>query len=304
MYLCEDQMMAFLKAARPRGGVLLATAMARVLEGAFREALDACEEAEPHLRMSGGAGGQDAVFLQGLRQVACYWTGQLDELRRTYLRAADLHRLRGDRFARVHLTTQFGWLSALMDDDVARAQALLGEAAAVWTPREVVTQQLMLAVAGVNALLYAGRLDEASQRLADDGRALRPSGLLLVPVHKLRWNGLCARVALARAEAGEPVSRVLRGRLRPAAWRGAPWAEGLRLLMRGRLQVVTSQEEAVDTLREAADVLGAGGMEALRQGARWRWACLRGDAGEARAAVDFFARQGCARPEVWARFIG
>jgi len=295
---------------RSQGGLLLARAMTHVFAGAFGRALEACDRADPYFAVSGSEGVQDAILLQGLRQMALYWTGRLDELRRVYLRGADLHRSRGDRFARVHLTTQFGWLAPLLVDDLQRAQTLLAEADEVWSTGGYQTQRLTLTLARVNALLYAGQVEEAAAMVASEHRAIQRSGLLLVAAHRLRWNGLHCRVLMASIEAGgsDPrAGRDLHRRLKMKRWQGVVWAGGIRRVLLGRLQAASGDTEgAIATLLEAEEELGSHGLEGIRQSARWRRGHLMGgERGEelVQDAERFFSGQGCVRAARWAQWI-
>ena len=133
---------------------------------------------------------------------------------------------RNDRAARVGLDLSITWLVHLLrEDDAKGAWAVLDALPGIWGRALQPEQELRLAIAQVQLLLYEQRLDEAAQILDHPPRAVRRLWrFILIPFY---WHLCRGRLALMRGEEG-----VVRQRIRALEALGEPVTLGAAGLLR------------------------------------------------------------------------
>jgi serine/threonine-protein kinase len=154
---------------------------------------------------------------------------------------------RQDRAARVGVDLSIGWLVRLLrDDDPTAAWAVLDALPGVWGRELQVEQQLRLAIAQAQILLYEGRLDDAAALLDRPPRAVkRLWRFRLIPFY---WHLCRGRLALMRGE-----HTIARRSVRALEALGEPAARGAAgLLTVGLLRADQADSAVIEEATHAA----------------------------------------------------
>ncbi|MCE9575875.1 MAG: serine/threonine-protein kinase PknK, partial [Deltaproteobacteria bacterium] len=291
-------------AAHPHAHAILvgARGQAAFLAGRYREALDACTEAEALFRdhCPGATREVNTVRLWCARSLM--QLGELQELARRTPALLRECRDRGDRYGDVSLRAAAYPLVLLCADDPGQARAEVAAAEAGWTSVGYHVQHYYALATRVAIALYVGDAAHARVIAQANARQVRSSLLSRIQVVRLASLELVGRAALAVAvrQPGPAVLRdVDRAAARIAGERMA-WADPLAAALRAGAAVVRGRADvAAAQLAEAIAGFERADMALHAHVARWRRAALVGGADGERAiavAASAMRAQGVQQP--------
>jgi hypothetical protein len=282
-----------------KGGV------AYFVDNAWRAAFDLAREAEAGFRQL-SAGGWEIDTMHLMQSWGLLKLGDLAEMERlvpSWIREAER---RGDLYAAVSLRTRCN-LAWLVSDDVARAEADLEDAIAVWMPPEqsYQVQHLYGLYGRVDLELYRGAPARAAEHVAAASVRLRRSLLLRLPILRLETQHDLGRIALALGALPGADARNQAAQARVHARRMAreklPLAQGCSaLIAAGAAHLDGNRDLERRELERALGLLEANGTLLFATAARHRLGALvGGDEGRAlvAAAEDWYRKQGVKNPE-------
>ncbi|MGM0576410.1 MAG: serine/threonine-protein kinase PknK [Myxococcota bacterium] len=216
---------------------------------------------------------------------------------------------RGDLYLETQLRTRFESLRHLMDDQPEVGARALAEAIGRWTPEGYHIVHFWALNGEVQALLHAGRGQDANARLDAGEGALKRSMLLAGgQYYRALYLDLRGRVDLAAAcEDGGRRRRLIRRatrRARALRREDMPWiAPHADLLDAGVATAQRRSARAARLLERAIAGFEEGDMALHASVARRRLAQVRGDALGAEEADEAMRAETIARPEHMARVV-
>ncbi len=288
-----------------RGLLASSTGGARWLCGRWAEALRYEEQALEVLRTEcAGVAWQitsstvvllDALFRMGhWAELFRHWPDELEDAS-----------VRGDRLLEIYVRIKFAALSHLAagrpDDAIRESQ----DALARWSQSGFQLLHLWDLHMRVEALLYAGRVDAAYDRLEAGRPAVRRSGLLQLQMYDITFRDLEGRVALAGAARAHGRRRAARLKEVAAAIKSlkgtrADWARGPAALLEAGVASVEARERpALRALERAERAFETADMSLHARIARARAAERRGELGRLDDELEALGALGLAEPDRW-----
>jgi tRNA A-37 threonylcarbamoyl transferase component Bud32/tetratricopeptide (TPR) repeat protein len=254
---------------------------AAFLLGRFRKALELCTEAERLFRERCVGVPWEVATMRLWSSRALWYLGRLADLADRVPLLMRESRERGDLYGEISLRAS---VAPLMEVAAGRPDQALEEARvaeAAWSTKAFHIQHYYALFSRLSALLYAGRINEATADLRRTWPPLRWSLILRVQVIRANMIDLRGRAALAAGD--------LAGTERAAlglAREKMPWIDALSLMLRAGLEAARGRTAAaVKLYEEAAAAFDATDMSLHAQAAdRRRGALIGGD--EGRVLVD------------------
>jgi serine/threonine protein kinase/tetratricopeptide (TPR) repeat protein len=269
---------------------LAARGTTRYLRGRYKEGLEDLEKADAAISGTPGtAWERDSIRLFLTNCLA--QLGALGRVARETPRYVEDAKHRGDVYLAANLRIGLANLAWLAMDRPEAALGHINAAMSEWSKSGFHLEHFYELVARTNALLYAGRVDEAHANISRHWRALQRS-LIPVAIQSVRVYALTARgraaLALAerddarRAELLRDVERAARGVIRERM----PWATpGAQLLRAGVARVRGDIDGAAALLRSSTSGFDAADMALHAAASRGALGELLGG-DEGRALVD------------------
>jgi hypothetical protein len=274
------------------GWATLAESCAGVLEGRWRTAHRAAEEAEAILRDKCTGMTYEIASARSFSLWSLFYLGRLADLSRRIPARIHEAKERGDRYAVVCQSTGHAAVVWLAEDDPRAALARSREALAGWSRRTFHVEHWWAMVGERQADLYAGDAEQAHARIAEQWPDLERSLLLMVQLIRIEATHLRGRAALAVARARPSEQKALcRAAERDAAAilaEDMPWSNPLAVLLRAGVQATRGEVDAAALLlQQAASGLEAADMALYAAAARWQEGRLAsGDRGQALVAAS------------------
>jgi len=289
---------------RTLGYIEFAHAAVAYLRGRWQEVVRAIGRSRRYFERTPGA----SFELHALDSWLCNTLANMGDLRRvgeilpSKLRTAEE---RGDLYGVALYRASYASVVLLAQDRVDDLMASLDVVRSQWTPHGFHLQHWYELHSRVQAWLYLGDLESATNELERGRHTLEKSMLMRLETIRGAWLVLRSRVDLMRSSAEPQQRRKLAARIlkrtreldrTTLAW-GNAWS---RLLAAGTAELRGDLASAIAGYEQGAAAAGAAHMRALEAAANWRLGEVAADDVHRLAAAEYFAEQGVVEPDRFA----